>query len=319
MQAIEKILVDIDPDKDEQPALTKALIIAQHQPTTIMLLSCIYYPSVVANNLLTPSQLEKTKSAIIRKHQLKLDRLVAKNHSHENITFETLVIWHSPIYHGILQVVENFRTDLVVKATHQHNALVKRLFTPTDWYLLKACPVPLLLVKTLAWTEKTSIVATVDPEHKLSQQSELDKNVLQGAFNMSSTLNMPLHAVHCFDPSYWTILFEAMGESGAWTDVFSVDEQHNESMVLEQLRYQHNLKFAEACSEYVPNSANQHILSGEIEHVLPSTLTSLHAGIAVMGTTYRTGLLGSTAQKLVETVECDLLAIKPKDFEAPFH
>ncbi|MFT6284320.1 MAG: universal stress protein E [Arenicella sp.] len=318
MQTIKKILVDIDPDKQEQPALSKALHFAKHQPITIMLLSCLYYPAVVASNLLTPKQLQKTQAEIIKMNQGRLNQLISQ-HSQENVTYETQVMWHSPIYQGILKVVDSFKPDLVIKATHQHKVIARRLFTPTDWYLLKACPVPILLVKNQKWTKNTSVVAAIDPEHNLSKQSELDKNILKAGFSMSSSLGIPLHALHCFDPSYWEILLEAVDKSGMWADVFSVNEHQNESMVLEQLRYQHNVKFAEECSEYVPNSENQHIMSGDINHVLPKTLTQLDAGILVLGTTYRTGLLGSTAQRLIEAVDCDLLAVKPKGFEVPFH
>ena len=318
MQTIKKILVDIDPDKQEQPALSKALHFAKQQPVTIKLLSCLYYPSVVASNLLTPKQLEKAQAEIIKINQGRLNKLMTQ-HSQENVTYETEVMWHSPIYQGILKVINRFKPDLVIKATHQHKVIARRLFTPTDWYLLKACPVPILLVKNLKWTHNTSVVAAIDPEHNLSKKSELDKNILKAGFSMSSSLGMPLHALHCFDPSYWDILLEAVDKSGMWADVFSVDEHQNESMVLEQLRYQHNVKVVEECSEYVPNSENQHIVSGDINHVLPKTLTQLDASILVLGTTYRTGLLGSTAQRLIEAVDCDLLAVKPKGFEAPFH
>ena len=318
MQTIKKILVDIDPDKQEQPALSKALHFAKQQPVTIKLLSCLYYPAVVASNLLTPKQLEKAQAEIIKINQGRLNKLMTQ-HSQENVTYETEVMWHSPIYQGILKVVNRFKPDLVIKATHQHKVIARRLFTPTDWYLLKACPVPILLVKNLKWTHNTSVVAAIDPEHNLSKKSELDKNILKAGFSMSSSLGMPLHALHCFDPSYWDILLEAVDKSGMWADVFSVDEHQNESMVLEQLRYQHNVKVVEECSEYVPNSENQHIVSGDINHVLPKTLTQLDASILVLGTTYRTGLLGSTAQRLIEAVDCDLLAVKPKGFEAPFH
>jgi len=318
MQTIKKILVDIDPDKQEQPALSKALHFAKQQPVTIKLLSCLYYPAVVASNLLTPKQLEKAQAEIIKINQGRLNKLMTQ-HSQENVTYETEVMWHSPIYQGILKVINRFKPDLVIKATHQHKVIARRLFTPTDWYLLKACPVPILLVKNLKWTHNTSVVAAIDPEHNLSKKSELDKNILKAGFSMSSSLGMPLHALHCFDPSYWDILLEAVDKSGMWADVFSVDEHQNESMVLEQLRYQHNVKVVEECSEYVPNSENQHIVSGDINHVLPKTLTQLDASILVLGTTYRTGLLGSTAQRLIEAVDCDLLAVKPKGFEAPFH
>ncbi|GAC22024.1 universal stress protein [Paraglaciecola arctica] len=318
MQTIKKILVDIDPDKQEQLALSKALQFAKNKPITIKLLSCLYYPSVVASNLLSVKQLKKAQAEIIKINQKKLDKLISQ-HSQSNVTFETEVVWYSPIYLAILKVVDNFKPDLVIKATHQHTVIARRLFTPTDWYLLKACPVPILLVKNHKWTKNTSVVAAIDPEHNLSEKSELDKSILKTGFAISSGLEMPLHALHCFDPSYWDILLEAVDKSGMWADVFSYDQQQNEPMVLEKLRNQHNVKFAEECSEYVPNSANQHIISGDIDDVLPKTLDQLKAGILVLGTTYRTGLLGSTAQRLIETVGCDLLAVKPKGFEAPFH
>jgi universal stress protein E len=318
MQTFKKILVDIDPDKKEQPALNKALLFAKKRPITIKLLSCLYYPSVMASNFLTSKQLESAQAEILKSHQTKLNNLVTQ-HTQENVTFETEVMWHSPVYQGILQVVNSFNPDLVIKATHPHNAIARRLFTPTDWYLLKACPTPVLLVKNNQWTNNSTVVAAIDPEHNLSEKSGLDKNVLKTGYAVSSDLDMTLQALHCFDPSYWDILLEAVDKSGMWADVFSYDEHQNESMVLEKLRYQHNAKFSEECSEYVPNSENQHIISGDIDDILPKTLDQLNAGILVIGTTYRTGLLGSTAQRLIETVDCDLLAVKPKGFEAPFH
>jgi universal stress protein E len=316
MRTINKILVAIDPDKKEQPALTKALAFAAHQQVTIQLLSCLYYPSVVANNLLTPNQLEKTKTAILRMNQGRLNKLIEKN-QHANVTFETEVIWHTPIYQGILSVVDQFKPDLLIKATHQHPTLAKRFFTPTDYYLLKACPIPVLLVKNQTWSKETCIVAAIDPDHALSKKSELDKNVLNAGYKISSSLNMTLNAVHCFDPNYWDIFIEAVEKSGISADVFSGIPDSSSSAVLDKLRYQHNEKFAQACSEYVPNSANQHLISGDMENALPQALERLNAGILVLGTTYRSGFLGSTAQSLIEIVDCDLLAIKPSNFVAP--
>ncbi|WP_339723249.1 universal stress protein [uncultured Paraglaciecola sp.] len=318
MQTIKKILVVIDPDKQVQPALNKALLFAKQQPITLKLLSCLYYPSVMASNFLSSKQQEKMQAEIIKSNQAKLSDLITQN-TQKNVTFETEVIWHWPVYQGVLKVVDNFQPDLVVKATHPHKTLTKTFFTPTDWYLLKACPMPILLVKTHKWSKHSTVVAAIDPEHNLSAKSELDKNILKTGYSISSALDMELQAIHCFDPSYWDILLEAVDKSGMWADVFSYDPHQNESMVLEKLRYQHNVKFAKECTEYVPNSANQHIISGDIDEVLPTTLQQLQAGILVLGTTYRTGLLGSTAQKLIETVDCDLLAVKPKGFDAPFH
>jgi universal stress protein E len=314
MSSLSRFLVDIEPDEESQPALSRALQFVGNSPVTIKLLSCVYYSSVLANNFLSPHQLAKTKASILQIHEGKLQKL-AKKYASPLITYEIEAIWYTPLYLGILDGVESFKPDILIKATHPHPLTARRFFTPTDWQLLKACPVPALFVKHTQWPENATVLAALDPSHNLSKESELDKRILQSGFDVAKELKVPLHACHCFDPGYWDILLEAIGESGQWADVFSGNPDKDESRVIDTLRYRHNQQFAEVCAELVPNSANQHLISGKIENVLPETLTRLRAGILVLGNTYRTGLLGSTAQRLLETVECDVLAIKPKGFE----
>jgi universal stress protein E len=179
--------------------------------------------------------------------------------------------------------------------------------------------VPILLVKQPSWSQKTTVVAALDPGHELSQQSELDQRILSAAFAVSRQLGAPLHAVHCFNPGYTDKVFAGLVKSILWEKVFPAATQTDEAKIMENLRYEHNAQFARECLDWVPNSANQHLFSGAIEPVLPPALPTLHAGILVLGTTYRSGLLGSTAQELVETVDCDILGVKPRDFEAPPH
>lgn len=314
MLSFQRILVGIDPDRESQPALVRALQFAMHTKVTIKLLCCVYYPSVVANNFLDASQLEKTKSAILLMNENNLAELIEK-YSAKNVTYETEVLWETPIYQGILRVADSFNADLVIKATRSHPTIAKILFTPTDWQLLKSCPVPILFVKHQQWPERATVVTALDPDHNLSKESELDKRILHTGNQVATQLNVPLHACHCFDPSYWKILFEALEVSGIWADVFSGNPEKDEASVMNKLRLQQNDQFANICSEMVPNSANQHLIFGEIQSTLPATLDKLNVGILIVGTTYRTGFLGSTAEKLLETVNCDLLGVKPKDFK----
>ena len=314
MAPIERILVDLEPDKKSQPALERALQFAANNKITIKLLSCVCHPSIIANNFLDKAQLDKTQAAIVKMNIKKIAELI-KKHPSENVNYELEVEWLAPVYQGILKVAEDFKADLVVKATHPHPIYARRLFTPTDWQLLKSCPVPILFVKHQEWPSKASIVAALDPDHNLSKKSELDKRILQTAYDISKQLKAPLHACNCFDPSYWKILFEAVGVSGMWADVFSGNPDKDEESVMDKLRLEQNDKFAETCSELVPNSANQHLITGNLQEVLPEKLEELRTGMLVLGTTYRTGLLGSTAEKLLETVNCDVLGVKPKDFE----
>lgn len=316
--SITRVLVDIDPDKQEQPALHRAMQFAAHNKVLIKLLSCLSYPSIVVGTSLNPAQQESAKAAIVTVHEQRLAELVKKNAS-ENVTFETEVIWQSPVYLAILRAVDAFQADILIKASQPHSSVARWFFTPTDWYLLKTCPVPILLVKQQSWSQKSTVVAALDPGHELSQQSELDQRILSTAYTVARQLGALLHAVHCFDPGYTDRLYAGLVKSALWEKVFPAATHTDETKIMENLRYEHNEQFARECTDWVPNSANQHLLSGAIEQVLPPALPGLHAGILVLGTTYRSGLLGSTAQELVETVDCDILGVKPKDFEAPAH
>jgi universal stress protein E len=272
---------------------------------------------VVSDQLNTDKQ-EDTKAAIIADHEQRLAELIKKSPL-DNVTFETQVMLQSPTYLGILRAVDDFQADMLIKGSHSHSTLSRRFSTPTDWYLLKTCPVPILLVKQPAWSTQTSVVAALDPGHSLSKQSELDQTILSTAFAVARQLNAPMHAVHCFNPDYADRLFAGIVKSALWKKVFPAATHTNEAQIMEDLLAEHNVEFARECVDWVPNSANQHLLSGAIEQVLPPKLDTLHAGILVLGTTYRSGLLGSTAQALLETAQCDILGIKPKDFEAPAH
>ena len=107
MQTIKKILVDIDPDKQEQPALSKALHFAKQQPITIKLLSCLYYSSVVASHFLNPKQLDKTLASIVQINQVKLNKLITQ---HSQVKLKHLSIIIAP---KMKQMQKNFLKALL--------------------------------------------------------------------------------------------------------------------------------------------------------------------------------------------------------------
>ena len=64
-----------------------------------------------------------------------------------------------------------------------------------------------------------------------------------------------------------------------------------------------------------------HVEKGLPEEVIPDLAEHLDAGVVVLGTVGRTGLsaafLGNTAEQVIDHLRCDLLAIKPNDYETP--
>ncbi len=64
-----------------------------------------------------------------------------------------------------------------------------------------------------------------------------------------------------------------------------------------------------------------HLVLGSPEEAIPKFATREGIDLIVMGTVARTGipglLIGNTAEKILDSVECDVLSIKPEGFVTP--
>ena len=318
MLEFKKILVDIDPTHEHQPALERAVQLVGDAPAEILLYTCMVQLFGSCESFARPKHVGASHR-IYPEASGEPTGKMAEQHARPNITFKTLAEWHSPIYEGILDRANKYQPDLLVKNTHQHKSLAKFFFTPTDWQLLKSSAFPVLLVKNRQWPSDAKIFTALDPSHRLSKSSELDQRILDAGNDVAQRMKGSLHACHCFDPTGWEILLESGAVAGTWGDVFIADADTNAADVMQKLQQQHQEQLAAECKDIIKDSDNLHLISGMVEDALPEFLEDNNAGMLVLGTTYRTGLLGSTAEKLLDRVECDVLAIKPKGFESPVH
>ena len=66
---------------------------------------------------------------------------------------------------------------------------------------------------------------------------------------------------------------------------------------------------------------NIHLLRGEAGALIPKFVEEFDVDLLVMGTVGRGGiaglLIGNTAERIIDRVECSVLAIKPKGFVSP--
>ena len=66
---------------------------------------------------------------------------------------------------------------------------------------------------------------------------------------------------------------------------------------------------------------SDHMVSGDPRVVLPRLADRLNIGLIVMGTVARTGLagliMGNTAEAILRSVQCSVLAVKPEGFVSP--
>ena len=306
---IKHILVDMDPVNEQQPALTRAITLAKKFDASIELFLVVYNSSLMVEWFFDSEQLEKVKLAYLKTKQRWLDTYVSQV-ADAKIPVSVDVRWHKPIYEGINKKVKESKADLVIKSTHRHPAINKIFFTPNDWQLLKSCPVPLILTKRDCSDEYSNIMAAVDPTQSHGKPEGLDKVILDTTIDLSKTLSATAHVTHCYEPIS-SKMWQGVGANSPGLGL-SFDEYED---YFDQLQTFQNEQFTNILSNYNFDEEDKHLESGDAVNLLPELVDKNNIDLLIMGTTYRTGLLGSTAEKILDNIHCDIMAVKPKDFE----
>jgi universal stress protein E len=199
----------------------------------------------------------------------------------------------------------------VVKDTHYHSAIRRTLFTNTDWSLIRACPAPLLLAKPAEWRRAPRVLAALDPEHLGDKPAALDHDILEYGELLAQQLGGELRAVHAFFPAAMLAAATSMSGvpllSGASAAEIVEAERKRVAALLAGLTGQHSL---------APDHV--HLEQGSAVDVLPRLVEKLVADVLVMGAISRSRLqevfLGSTAERVLDRLACDVLVVKPGDF-----
>jgi universal stress protein E len=315
MKDIKRILVAADPtmgsDVSAQRALLRGVALARQMNADLHVVAvCDYNDYLRGRHLADLGGLESAWRDHSACKYAWLERIVkSAGASSERVSVE--VAWDRPLHEGITRQVLRHKPDLVLKDTHHHPAIERALFTNTDWHLIRECPAPLMLVRTDAWGDASRILAAVDPLHEKDRPAALDRKILDTASFMAQALGRELHVIHVIEP------IEAMVslEEGYVPIAFPVEE------INRKLRYEHEHALRSLLAERHLPRGRVHRRRGSVRGELIAAARELPAALVVMGAIARTGLkrvfLGSTAERVLEYIPCDVLIVKPDGFECP--
>jgi universal stress protein E len=310
MQRIDRILAVIDPTVEIHHAAAKAATLARACSATLELFVCDFDPALTGQPFFDTDALRRLREEFVSERAKMLEHM-AEELRVGGLTVETHVHWDNPLHRGILRRVEESSPDLVVKGTHYHSFLRRTLVSNTDWNLIRACPVPLLLAKAAAWPAHPRLLAAIDPGHAADKPATLDHDIVAAAQFLAGRLDGEVRIVHSFFPA--ALLAVAVGMAGMplaadWTAADIIEQAGKEAT--EAVR-----KVAEARG--VPEGAIR-ILQGAATETLPPHAESEHAAVLVMGAISRSRLqevfIGSTAERVLDRIPCDILVVKPGDF-----
>ncbi len=311
MQRISRILAVVDPTAGEQPAVGRAAWLARHIGADLELLVCYYNEYLSGDRLFDSPSLQKARDEVIAGHEKHLEALAEPMRS-SGIVVKTTATWDHPLYEGIVRRAVESGADLVVKDTHHHSAITRALLTNTDWNLIRTCPVPLWLVKPRDLVDPPVFVAAIDPMHQHDKPAALDDEILHVSKELVARLNGELHAFHSYDPR----IAVATATANAYIPVsLPFDE------IEQQMHEDHEKRFREITEFHKIDADKAHLVAGLTHEELPLMAAKLDADVVVMGAVARNRwkrlFIGSTAERTLEHLPCDLLIIKPDWFQTP--
>jgi universal stress protein E len=292
------ILVVIDPTPGSaQPALARAAWLAEQSGARLELFACTYDPDIDSGRIATSAP--SAREQILERERRKLVALAAPLRK-RGVAVGVDVVWDHPFDAAIVKKAAAHDYWLVAKDTHHHNLAHRTLLTNVDWHLIRECPVPLLLVKERRLAAEPVVLAAVDPVNEHDKPAALDDRIFIFAADLARVLRGELHVMH----SYATPLGAELPPDVARI----IAREHREAMA----------KFLDTHATLV---GQQHLYEGVAHESLLKAATEHAADFVVMGAVARRGLrrlfIGSTAERVLDRLPCDLVIIKPLEFEVP--
>lgn len=315
-----KVLAVMD-DSDAQTALISAAALAERYDAALEVLGCVEPP----HDLGVIARLSEQNPDTL------LERLCAEKKERMTAQLATHLPDHQIVpqikvgkaFIEIIRHVIDTGCDFVVKQAEPLSGIHRLLFASTDQHLLRKCPCPVWMQPTGASSEAKHVIAAVDVDLADAAEPDtlmaLNRRVIQTACAVAAPTGAQVTVLHAWD---------AVGEGLVWA--FSSDGHSRvtaDRYVNEILhgRQQAMRRLLEAVKGDLP--ATKHpalepsLIRGAPETVIQEQSRALAADVVVMGTVARTGLsgvfIGNTAENIINTLECPVLAVKPDGFVSP--
>jgi universal stress protein E len=307
MRPIRRILVAVkDPTAKSLPAVAKGAQLARAFGAHLELFHSISSPLYIDPYPYAGSDSIPQMERRMRSESIEQLEAIASKLRTNGLKVDVSATWDFPIYESVVRRANRDNSDLIVAERHAKPHMAPGLLQLTDWELLRTSTVPVLLVKTPAPYKKPVVLAAVDAAHTLAKPATLDREILTLASGISKALHGPLHAVNAYAPvPMQPPPRRLLGEE-------SVKKLVNDTKRAAKRAFERVVQPAR-----IPD-VRCHLVGRHPIDAIEQTARKTHSSIVVMGAVARSGVkrffFGNTAEALLDTLDCDMLIVKPPEF-----
>lgn len=223
----------------------------------------------------------------------------------------TKVLCGTPFVEIIGEVLRN-KHDLVIKTVQASNRRPAMLFGSTAMSLMRKCPCPVWAIKPSGPVRFDRILAAVNPVSSEDEKNDLNIRIMELAASLAESQGSEFHVIHA-----WRLRHEKTLRNRVTMAKEEVQR------ILDGVRKDHLIRLDALIKKYGPKIPRDriHFVKGEAADMIPEAASEHKIDLLVMGTLGRTGipgmLIGNTAEKVLQEVDCSVLSVKAHGFVTP--
>jgi universal stress protein E len=306
MSGIRRILVAVKQlQAKSHPAILKAAQISRALNAEVELFHCLATPLYTDLLSLGEQTLEELERELRAGPLHQLEGIADTLRLH-GVKLTVSAQCDYPSYEAIIRRALQIKADLIVAARYSERHMTPRLLHLTDWELVRLSPLPVLLVKNPRAYRRPAVLAAVDPTHAFAKPLDLDKQILHVARMLSHGLHGTLYAVH----AYARMPVAAIGTGIFTPRLFSEIERR--AMQAAKASLTRTLRSTRVAA------SRRYLIADDPVSAVTAASKKSHSAVVVMGAVSRTGLkrllIGNSAERILDDLDCDVLVVKPSKF-----
>ena len=303
-KTFKRVLVATKPWQGGLPlSVFHARFLAENLGADLRLLSCVFEPEISLGILNVEPEAAAAQVGLVESERSVLADLAASL-TDWGINAQVEVRWGFPTEDVVLAEIERWQADLLVVGTHQAGSTPHTRLAQVDWQLMRSCPCPMLLARDPQFEGYTKVLAAVDPLHRHAEPSGLDQSVLEAASLLAKASESELLVAHVHpDPQDYALASSVEVLPGVYYGNENIEDVHRKALM-------------ELVENFGIRRSQVLLTSGDPAEQLGNAIIENDIDLVVLGALKRgrleQWLLGSTAERVVAEVNCDVLLIKPE-------
>ena len=299
------------PSGAEASVMSKVVCLTSALNAELELFNCVFDRDIARPGRFGSRGVQADIREIVAQRQRQIESTAERLRA-QRIRVRSSVRWDHPAYEGVVRQVLRHKPDLLIVESRRKGTAARLLPTQTDFKLIENCPCPLLLIKTARPYSAVSTIAAVDPLHAHKKPAALDDAILDSATMVTQALSGKLLLFHARTP---------------WEDIVRTTPSLRHIPEVEQPEAQSADR--ESVDRRVRELARRHgvleertrVTEADVTESLPQLARAESAELVAMGAVSRSyikrAVIGHTAERLLNVLDCDVLIAKPPGFCSP--